>query len=645
MAQDPHLPASPASQTPCLPTRSTGSCRAGIRRSILILAAAMVLCSASAIACAAEVLTLKPTDAPINEGGLRATWSQFPQGWLYEAWGDLGGYVQLAQDDALQLTVVATRPPVQGDWPNMAVHRDGYLQIVAPPRIVNQQAAYRFTLDLPEGVHRITVSFILDKHAVEQGATTSTQNDIGPKSVKRESAGGELWNATIDPWIARLEIRGKRTSPRLADHSQWVADAQAQEQRVLADAEQRIDRNRKGQATLTLLDAQGKPIANQPMRVKLSRHAFLFGANSFMLFNFATPEENEKYEKRFAELFNYTTTYFYWRDYEREQGHPTYDKTDRILAWAQSNGITVKGHPLLADFSSSIPQWHEGLPTPEMQQQRVSQIVQRFRGQIDLWDVVNEPAHGTGIGIDLPYRAARKANPDAVLVLNDHSQLANGYPPYRQLLKRALSDGVPIDAIGIQGHNPLAYRFPLHWVERYLDQYAEFGLPIHITEFIVPSANHAVQGSHLQGNWDEALQADYAEKFYTLCFAHPAVSAITWWDLCDRGAWLSNSGLLRDDLSPKPAYDRLHNLIHQKWTTDLTLTTDQQGRLSFTGFFGDYQASLPTHDDAVPPQTFALNRQSPNEWVWRLDSPPTFANNADNPESPLATEQTERRQP
>jgi hypothetical protein len=44
--------------------------------------------------------------------------------------------------------------------------------------------------------------------------------------------------------------------------------------------------------------------------------------------------------------------------------------------------------------------------------------------------------------------------------------------------------------------------------------------------------------------------------FYTLLFSHPAVAALIWWDLSDRGALPgAPAGLLREDVGFKPAYD------------------------------------------------------------------------------------------
>lgn len=92
--------------------------------------------------------------------------------------------------------------------------------------------------------------------------------------------------------------------------------------------------------------------------------------------------------------------------------------------------------------------------------------------------------------------------------------------------------------------------------------------------------------------WDEDAQADYAEKFYRVCFSHPSVVAISWWDLCDRGSWLEGGGLLREDLSPKPAYERLKALIWGEWQTSDEGKTDENGLFEFDGFYGKYDISI-----------------------------------------------------
>ena len=68
------------------------------------------------------------------------------------------------------------------------------------------------------------------------------------------------------------------------------------------------------------------------------------------------------------------------------------------------------------------------------------------------------------------------------------------------------------------------------------------------------------------------------------------MQAITWWDFSD-GGWLNApAGLLHKDYSCKPAYDELMKLVKGGWWLPPTkMTTDANGRFSFTGFLGEYE--------------------------------------------------------
>ena len=105
-----------------------------------------------------------------------------------------------------------------------------------------------------------------------------------------------------------------------------------------------------------------------------------------------------------------------------------------------------------------------------------------------------------------------------------------------------------------------------------------------------------------RGDWPttpegEAAQAEYVEKFYALLFSHPAVQAITWWDFSDRDAWRNApSGLVREDMSPKPAYEKLHALIRGKWWTNAGGKSDAAGTFSTRAFYGDYRIIATSAD-------------------------------------------------
>ncbi|OHB70935.1 MAG: hypothetical protein A2V70_19585 [Planctomycetes bacterium RBG_13_63_9] len=248
-------------------------------------------------------------------------------------------------------------------------------------------------------------------------------------------------------------------------------------------------------------------------------------------------------------------------------------------------------------------------------------ILRRYRGAIDFWEVVNEPSHIAEPKIDGPYRWAREADPAAYLIVNDYHVMADGYPPFFELLRKAKADGVPFDGIGIQAHEPRTMRFPLDRVWEILDHYATLGKELHVTEFTPASGGQKITGSHVEGVWDEAAQADYAAKFYRVSFAHPAMVAITWWDLCDNGSWLPGGGMLRGDMTPKPVYNELKQLIHTQWNTCTSGKTDAKGNFTFRGFHGRYRV-IGEEQGRRTEQRCRLIKATPNNWSITLSTAP-----------------------
>ena len=111
-------------------------------------------------------------------------------------------------------------------------------------------------------------------------------------------------------------------------------------------------------------------------------------------------------------------------------------------------------------------------------------------------------------------------------------------------------------------------------------------------------------------------------KFYRVCFAHPAVRAITWWDLSDQDAWLAGGGMLRADMSPKPVYNALKRLIHQEWTTRLAAASDAAGQVALRGFCGRYRVTVETPERKTE-REIHLEKGPPREIVIAL---PPIAN-------------------
>jgi len=52
------------------------------------------------------------------------------------------------------------------------------------------------------------------------------------------------------------------------------------------------------------------------------------------------------------------------------------------------------------------------------------------------------------------------------------------------------------------------------------------------------------------------------------------------------------AGLLRADMSPKPAYERLRDLIRRGWWTRADATADVKGEVALRAFAGEYEISV-----------------------------------------------------
>jgi endo-1,4-beta-xylanase len=385
-----------------------------------------------------------------------------------------------------------------------------------------------------------------------------------------------------------------------------------------------IRKNRTAKTTVTL-SHNGVPVANQDILVQQKSHEFLFGTNwgesTIALVNGElSGKEKEQAELRnehFLRLFNQATLPFYWARFEPQRGQPQTQRILNVAHWYRGQGCLVKGHPLC--WHTLTADWLLSMSNREIlraQLDRIQRDVSDFAGVIDQWDVVNEAvimpvfdSYDNGITrlckelgrielIRAMFDTTRAVNPKATLLLNDFDVS----PAYDILIEGCLAAGIQIDVIGIQTHMHQGY-----WgVERtlsVLERFARFNLPIHFTENTIVSGHlmppDIVDLNDYQVNdWPstpegEERQAQEVVLHYKNLFAHPAVQAVTWWDLSD-GGWLNApAGLLRKDQSCKPAYDELLKLIKGEWWLPPTkVTTNADGQFIFNGFLGGYELSL-----------------------------------------------------
>jgi endo-1,4-beta-xylanase len=406
------------------------------------------------------------------------------------------------------------------------------------------------------------------------------------------------------------------------------------EEQLMTSANDRIRQMRSADFVLSLVDTKGLPIRRAAIAVELTNHAFKFGSNAFNVRSIEDPDLQTAYEARFAALLNYATLPFYWGAYEREPGMTREGHLHQMAAWCSDHGIATKGHPLV--WHEVFPGWAKDLPDAEVLAQleaRVRAIPTQFRGEVDIWDVVNEATvsqrfdnavgrwvarEGAVDVVAAALRWARTGNAEATLLYNDF----NLSEAFESLVGALLDRDAPIDAIGVQSHMHQGTR-SLQKAWEVCESYARFGLPLHFTELTVLSGDlkrrddndwHTRREAWPSTPEGEAAQAAYGVQLYTLLFSHPAVEAITWWDFADHNAWQgAPAGMLRADMSPKPLYERLMALIHGEWSTRVRAHTDETGVLRCRCFYGIHTIRVTLASGDVATGTFAVEPRGPRE--------------------------------
>jgi len=387
--------------------------------------------------------------------------------------------------------------------------------------------------------------------------------------------------------------------------------------------------HRLAHATVKVVAPNGCPLPGVPVEVAQVSHDFLFGN---LLFDYIDPQYDKAEFDKWACLYNYGTLPFYWRTYEPEPGEPGASQMMQAAKRFREQGITLKGHTLA--WHTMCPQWLLGRPLFEVERllrDRITREVSQFAGTIDIWDALNELVimpvfkaednamtplcrdRGRLALAKLIFEWAHAANPGATLLINDFDLST----AYECLIEGLLEAGVSISAIGLQTHMHQGYR-GAEAITAMLDRFARYGLPLHLTEvslvsgYLMPPKIIDLNDFQVD-DWPstpqgEQRQADEIVDLYKTALAHPAVEAVTYWGLTDRGAWLGAPiGLLRADGTAKPSYDALLGLVKGSWWVPPTrAVTNQQGQIEVTGFRGVYNVWTP----AAKPAQFHMGAAS-----------------------------------
>jgi endo-1,4-beta-xylanase len=288
------------------------------------------------------------------------------------------------------------------------------------------------------------------------------------------------------------------------------------------------------------------------------------------------------------------------------RGKYDFAAADELVRFARRNRKAVRGHTLI--WGQALPLWlidhgaldKAGLRLPPIvlptlpgplgrlvgqtttlltgwrrdellavMKDHIRTVMQRYRGAIAEWDVVNEPIAPDGtqeqtvwrrfIGpdyVEQALRTARAADPKAKLFINEFG--VEGPGPKLEGLVRLVRDlldrDVPLDGIGLQTHTHLLGYADEMTLRRTMRRFTRLGLDVQITEMDVATSSllDVALPDRLQR---QALAYAAAAR---ACNAVARCTRMTTWGISDAVSWLNHgeAGLLFDSgYGAKPAYE------------------------------------------------------------------------------------------
>lgn len=261
------------------------------------------------------------------------------------------------------------------------------------------------------------------------------------------------------------------------------------------------------------------------------------------------------------------------------EGEFSFDLSDRFIAFGEQNDLYIVGHCLI--WHSQAPRWlfvdEEGNDVSsevlkERMKTHISTVVERYKGKVDCWDVVNEAIEDDGswrnnkfyqiLGeeyVELAFSYAQEIDPDAEFLYNDYSTHNKGK---REGIVRLVEDlkakGLKVDAIGMQAHSGMDHP-ALAEFEKSLIAFSETGCDVHITEMDITSipfpdrrvgadvsASFEYQekmNPYANGLTDSARVAlhDRYLDFFKLFLKHEdKIKRVTLWGVSDQQSWRNN---------------------------------------------------------------------------------------------------------
>jgi uncharacterized membrane protein len=398
---------------------------------------------------------------------------------------------------------------------------------------------------------------------------------------------------------------------------------------------QNIEKNRKANVTLQIVDAAGRPVQDLAVTLDQKSHAFLFGASlSFFAENHTDPLGDQKAPpvtpqelELFPTLFNASMIPFAgkWMYIEPEEGREEFAEIDRYMAYCKKHNIAVEYHFLSGLLPKFLRAKNVKPSAAERFPAHARKVVERYHDQVAFWQVTNDAGFLPAVapvmkelrekypGIKLGVSHCMRFYSDRKDARGREQQLFNGIGTLTYLK----SQGAMPDFFAMHGHYPIGLWADPRTMYASFDRLQTEGVKAHVSEMLLP-VDGEIAGPVRKGKWTPELQADFYERFLSVCFSHPNVELVNLWGIAPKG-WGGSGGLLDDALKPRPAFHSLKKLFVETWHTKVDSHLPLDGTLNTRAFHGNYTLTLTLQNGKKVTTTLSVPQTPTAVYKYALD--------------------------
>ena len=286
-----------------------------------------------------------------------------------------------------------------------------------------------------------------------------------------------------------------------------------------------------------------------------------------------------------------------WDALEPSRNSFSYGSADNLVRFAQNHDMRLRGHCLA--WHSQLPTWvsSDGKKNDKnwsreealaILKNHIEKVVKHYKGKVAEWDVVNEcldddqsvvrsnPEGYTlrknsvwtqAVGedfIDSAFVWAHRADPDAVLYLNDYGvEFSNKAKTaaFYNLAMRLKKKGIPIDGVGLQCHFSIGDLDSVK-LDNTIRRFAEAGLQCIITELDMGIPSNTTKNK-------EAQARDY-RVITDIVLNNDNCPDMVIWGLKDNNSWRESSYplLYTSGIGKKPAWYAVRSALRHRRLTD-----------------------------------------------------------------------------